>query len=232
MELLGIDEFRKEKREERNWRGLKQFYLEKVKEMKALSEEEVDNSGTVEKLVSVCAGKVAENMERQLSRMQFFTEDLPDDILKKMESAPLTNSGCESKMADLDVRVRFSGGAAPIETISDKQVVSKNKFLLSHVFDGEGAGELFKWARTSAEAKKAMEMQDMFMQRVRLTKHMALKSKEIAKQRKVARAAKLLSECRKHGGPVSVDNLSLLDNLNENQLISDLRMFSANVICQ
>ena len=156
MELLGIDEFGKEKRDERNWRGLKQFYLDKVKEMKALSEEEVDNSSTVEKLVSVCAGKVAENMERQLSRMQFFTEDLPDDILKKMENAPLTNSGCESKMADLDVRVRFSGGAAPIETISDKQVVSKNKFLLSDEFDGEGAGELFKWARTSTEAKKAM----------------------------------------------------------------------------
>ena len=58
--------------------------------------------------------------------MKLFSENVPENIIEKMDYAPLTNSGCESKMADLDVRVRFSGGAAPITTISDKQVVSKN----------------------------------------------------------------------------------------------------------
>ena len=127
------------------------------------------------------------------------------------------------------VRVRFSGGSAPITTISDKQVISKNRFLLSSDFDGEGAGELFKWARTSAEAKKAMEIQDIFLERVKLTKHMAMKTKQIAKQRKIARAIKLLSECRKHGGPVCVVNLSLLDTLNEIQVIAEVTYLKATI---
>ena len=228
MEILGIDEFAKEKREDRSWRGVKEFYLQKVEEMKVLSDRK-ENVTNIDKLVSACAAKIVENMERQLSRMKLFSANVPEDILEKMEHAPLTNSGCESKMADLDVRVRFSGGSAPITTISDKQVISKNRFLLSSDFDGEGAGELFKWARTSAEAKKAMEIQDIFLERVKLTKHMAMKTKQIAKQRKIARAIKLLSECRKHGGPVCVENLSLLDTLNEIQVIAEVTYLKATI---
>ena len=228
MEILGIDEYAKVKRDNRSWRGVRDFYLQKVDEMKVLSKRK-DNVNNIQKLVSACAEKVAENMERQLSRMTLFTEGVSDDLIEKMEHAPLTNSGCESKMADLDVRVRFSGGAAPITTISDKQVVSKNKFLLSSSLDGEGAGELFKWARTSAEAKKAMELQKIFLEKVKMTKHMAMKSKEIIKQRKVTRALKLLAECRLHGGPVSVDNLDLLDSLNENQVITEVSYLKATI---
>ena len=61
-----------------------------------------------------------------------------------MEHAPLTNSGCETRMAQLDVRLTFSGGSAPIDTLSDKHIVAANKFFLSEEFDEDGAAEMFK----------------------------------------------------------------------------------------
>ena len=67
---------------------------------------------------------VQENLNRQLKQMLFFREETDSETIKKMEHAPLTNSGCESRMAQLDVRVTFSGGSAPIDTLSDKLLTS------------------------------------------------------------------------------------------------------------
>ena len=79
--------------------------------------------------------------------MTFYKDDIDTETLRKMKHAPLTNSGCESCMAQLDVRVKFSGGAAPLDTLSNKEIVSVNKHLTTNDFDSEGAGELFKWAK-------------------------------------------------------------------------------------
>ena len=49
MEILGIDEFAKEKREDRSWRGVKEFYLQKVEEMKVLSDRK-ENVTNIDKL--------------------------------------------------------------------------------------------------------------------------------------------------------------------------------------
>ena len=69
--------------------------------------------------------------------MTFYKDDIDTETLRKMKHAPLTNSGCESRMAQLDVRVKFSGGAAPLDTFSDKQIVSVNKYLTSSDFDDD-----------------------------------------------------------------------------------------------
>ena len=69
-----------------------------------------------------------------------------------MRHAPLTDSRFESRNAQLDVRVKVSRGSAPIQTISDKQVVSPNKYLLTGELP-HNKPEMFKWARISSEAK-------------------------------------------------------------------------------
>ena len=46
-----------------------------------------------------------------------------------MKYTPLTNDACESQMAQLDVKVNYSGGAAPVETLCDKQILSANGYL-------------------------------------------------------------------------------------------------------
>jgi hypothetical protein len=135
------------------------------------------------------------------------------ETIKKMDHAPLTNSGCESRMAELDVRVNFSGGSAPIDTLSDKQIFAANNCLISEEFDKHGAKELFKWTRTSEKAKKALELQNYFLSQVIITKSLSLKAKQVVKQRKTQKAVKLAASCHSHGVPVTADNLDLLEAL-------------------
>ena len=49
-------------------------------------------------------------------------------------------------MAQLDVKVNFSGGAAPVDTISDKQVISVNQLFTTEEFNDGNTLEMFKWA--------------------------------------------------------------------------------------
>ena len=53
------------------------------------------------------------------------------------------------------------GGSAPINTISDKQVIVVNIGTLCQL---NFLRELFKWARNSDEANKANQLQDEFLE--------------------------------------------------------------------
>ena len=225
-EILGIDESKKQKRKDRNWNGVKTFYETKILELKVL----MNNTEAVtnyDKLISKCSEKVVENLERQLNQMIFFKDEADEETIKKMEHAPLTNSGCESRMAQLDVRVKFSGGAAPVDTISDKQIVAVNKYLVCNDLHLDRIEEEFKWARTSEEAKKVLKIQKEFLAQVKLTKSLSLKAKQVAKQKKIQRALNLAATCRKHGGPVTVDNLELLEKLTDKQLCCEVLYLKA-----
>ena len=103
-------------------------------------------------------------------------------------------------MAQLDVRVDYCGGSAPINTISDKQVIAVNKYFVSAEFSEQDAGELFKWARNSDEAKKSNQLQDEFLEKINMINTQARKAKKQGKQRKILRAVKLATSCQLHGG--------------------------------
>ena len=78
-----------------------------------------------------------------------------------MKYTPLSDSGCESRMAQLDVKVKFSGGASPLKTLGNKQLVNVNKYLMTEDFnDDKGTLALFGWARNSIEAKEAVKMEE------------------------------------------------------------------------
>ena len=47
-------------------------------------------------------------------------------------------------MALLDVKLNYSDGAAPIETLSDKQIVSVNGYLTSDEFSNKDSLKLLK----------------------------------------------------------------------------------------
>ena len=80
--MLGVDDYGKVEMENRNWIGVQEFYREKVKEMKDLSD---DNKATtnIERLIAACATKVVENMERQLDKMAFFRDEVDEKLLKR-----------------------------------------------------------------------------------------------------------------------------------------------------
>ena len=83
-----------------------------------------------EKLLASWTAKVVDNIEHQLNQMAFFRGEIDIHTQLKMKHTPLTNLGCESRMAQYDNRVKFSRGFASISILSDKQVVATNKYLL------------------------------------------------------------------------------------------------------
>ena len=228
-DILGIDDFGKAKRDDRNWLGVKDFFEKKNQELKIISSVSVDKPNK-EKLLASCAAKVVDNIERQLNQMVFFRGEVDNHTVSKMKHAPLTNLGCESRMAQFDNMVKFSGGSAHISTLSDKQVDSTYKYLLHHnLDDAEVCKEEFKWAKTSNEAQMVNELQKEYFEQVKATKNFALKEKENVKKRKVQRACHLLSQCRQHGGPISLDNIDLLDSLDEKQIILEATYLKATI---
>ena len=72
----------------------------------------------------------------------------------KITHAPLTNLGCESELTNLDNRIKICGGTTSIQTISKKNVVTTNAYLLNSYFldlPVNEKKERWKWARTSGE---------------------------------------------------------------------------------
>ena len=73
----------------------------------------------------------------------------------KLMFAPMSNLGCESDIAWLDNRLKFSGGSTSVLTLSNKKIIHTNKAISSELFpDAESERkEKWKWARSSDEVK-------------------------------------------------------------------------------
>ena len=224
--LLGIDANKSVNREDRNWIGVKVFFETKLTELKAFG---LKKETTFDKLISKCALGIVEALERQLSKKSFFRNESSPETVLKMLKAPLTNSGCESRLAQLDVRVDFCGGSAPINTISDKQVVSVNNYFSTDEFKSENKKELFQWARNSEEAKEVNKLQDEFLENVKMVNTLARKVRKEKKNKKILRAVKLATICQEHGGPVTINNIEILDKLDEKQLVDEVFYLKATV---
>ena len=64
---------------------------------------------------------------------------------------------------------------------------------------------------------------------MKITKTLAAVAQIAAKEKKVRRAFKLGSECLGHGGPVTAENLQLLNTLSEKEIILEVSYLKATV---
>ena len=126
---LGVDQFKHKKSEYCSWSGLKTFFSEKIKLLEDLST--VKETASAEKLlVSKCAAKIKQSVEKRLRYVQFYKSDNhTDEEKKKIELFPLTNSNCEGEFAELDNDIRRVGGTVSIQTLSNHHLVDKKKIL-------------------------------------------------------------------------------------------------------
>ena len=227
--LLGIDEKMENMQEEKSWTKVKDFFVTKQAWLTKIVQESQTGS-PADRLRSKCAEKISEGLTRQLDKVGIFRDEFTAETIEKLKHAPLTNSGCESRQAQLDVRVRYTGGSAPLQTLSNKQTVAVNAYLMSTDFDDlDTAGDLFKWARTADEALKVRKMQKEFNAKVELVKFSALRKKEMLKKKRFERSLKLHSVCRSHGGPITAENLEDLDKLEYKQLVAEVSYIKATV---
>ena len=80
----------------------------------------------------------------------------------------------------------------------------------------------WKWARHSNEVKEVRKMEADFLETIKQAKHLALKKKEQLKKKKSEKLLEILRKCKSHSGPVTPDEINLLDNLSENELLLEI----------
>ena len=230
--ILCIDGRKNTTGHESSWPGVKAFLQEKLKIMKQFVEES-ELGTSLDKLTSAAVQEVATCVRRQMDEVEFLRDDTTVDekILKEMMYSPLTNSGCESRQANLDRRVKFSGGSTPLQTLSNKEVISGNRYLTSTSFPVSLADQMkeFQWARRSKEAREAMELQQNLINLAEDVNKAAFAAKEAKKKKKIARSFSLLEECKRHGGPVTPESLALLESLTQAQLLVETRYLRSTI---
>ena len=90
-----------QEKQTRNWEGIKEFF-----ELKKI---ELTDMGVIVNKDAVSSEEKL--IHRQVNQIVFFRDHLESPTTaSKMKYTPLTNSGSESRMAQLDVKVNFSGG--------------------------------------------------------------------------------------------------------------------------
>ena len=233
LDLLGIDNRGAGMKEQRDWYGVKDFFKSKIPEVEKLMEEKNGGNGQ-DRLLSAILAEVLDALNRQLSAMPFFHEltaqgeDVDESLLPdpdKLASAPLGNLGCESEFAWFDNRVRVSGGTESVSSISRKKVISTNGLLVNKNFTdmaSEDRANEWTWARRSEQARQVKQLEKDFIATVNLTKTLSLAKKEEKKKKKNERYLRTLDSCKEHGGPVTSSTLDKLDDLQYQELLSEV----------
>ena len=228
---LGIDSFRTTKSDSRSWSGMKQVFSDILSKLSKSAVQTPEMSGS-QLLEAEIHAKVHSSVKNQLDYMKFYREDIEEDelsgaTLRKMEEAPLTNSGCESNFAQLDLECRrVGGGQTTLQTMSNRHIVKTNQYISSEDWkhmEAELKNRAWKDARSSSQAKIVRSMQKEFLDKVKSAEALANQEKIRKKLKKNEKCLKLLDEVKQHGGPVSPNDLHKLDDLSEAEVLKEVR---------
>ena len=192
--------------------------------MQTTIEETLPNG--LEKLEAACLGEVIESVERQINMVPYLRKEAANNVdTIKLDSAPLTNLGCESEFSKCDHRVKVTGGSTSIQTHSKKNIVVTNGLLVDSAFQKLPAHEKkqeWSWARCSKETVMVRKLEKDFVETVKATKKIALIKKEKMKLEKSRKTLETLEKCKKHGGPMTPGCIKLLEQLDNSQLLLEI----------
>ena len=96
-----------------------------------MTKSESEGTATAFDLLSKkCAVIIHESHLRQLAYMSFFNE-VPNLVVTetKLLQAPMTNDGCESKLATCGETIKKVGSTVSLPTLSDRHIVVWNKLF-------------------------------------------------------------------------------------------------------
>ena len=152
--------------------------------------------------------------------------------MTKMDQAPLTNSGCESNFAQLDLECRRGSGQTTLQTMSSRHLVKTNKYFDTDEWkqlSTELKAKCWKDARSGQQAKIVKEMQKEFINKVKAAEALSNQEKIRKKSKKNAKFLKLLEELKEHGGPITPNDLDVLDTLTDLEILSEVRYLRQTV---
>ena len=181
--------------------------------------------------------KSRNSLKHQLSYMRLFQEDPNDDpisekIFKKMSEAPLTNFGCESNFAQLDLECRRGSGQTTLQTMSNRNMVKTNQYFNTEEWkqlSPELRAKSWKDARSGEAAKIVRSMQQDFLNKVKAAESLARQAKISKKAKKNEKCLKLLEEVKDHGGPITPNDIHKLDLLTDSEILTEVRYLRQTV---
>ena len=188
---LGIDEFKNVESEARSWSGMKIFFTDLLTQLSSSSVKTAAMSGSELLEAEVCR-KAKDSLRNQLDYMKYFREDTEDesmseDTLKKLDQAPLTNSGCESNFAQFDLECKRGSGQNTLNTMSNRNMIKTNQYFSTEEWiklAPELKSKAWKDARSGEQALVVKNMKKQFLDKVQASELLANKERIKKKTRK------------------------------------------------
>ena len=225
MRILGIDDYKFQQPGDvpRTWNGVKLLFNQKLHTLQDMHDTTV-TSDAESKILKYAALNIKQGIERQLSSVDFFTDDSQTSSL---ENVPLTNSCSESNFGKLNHALNQTAGSfVDLKNVSNRNIIQGQSS--SNLTSAEKLAAKI-WSRRSPEAKEYKKLVKEYQQKVKNSQELLVLAKKEKKRIKMEKAYKLLDQCKVHGGPISPDNLEHLDNLTEKQLILEIRYLRITV---
>ena len=221
MLILGIDHYRNQSSTEfpRSWNGIKMFFKFKLQHLQQILETTNEPSAEA-KVIKHASLAIKKGIERQLETVMFFSDD--DSTKQDLSCVPLTNSCAESNFGKLNCALsQTSGSYVSLGPVSNKNILQSNPSETS-LSSTEKKASLV-WVRRSPEAKEYKLLVKEYQQKVKNSQDLMVMAKKEKKRIKLETTYKLLDQCKLHQGPVSPDNLDILDDLDEKQIMLEIR---------
>ena len=223
--IIGIDEFKDVKVPNRSWQGLKAFFKDLLQMLGNYTPEGSYTQGE-NILIKKVAKEVKEKVEGQLSVMKFYRDDVDEKTKSMMKQAPTTNCGCEHEFAHGDNDLKKSGGSTQLKTVSDKHVIKQNRLYSKEKWTSLTDTEReqkWRWARSSDKAKMVRTMEKEFRGKLEALKLVSYEEKKVKKMKLSAAFQEALSNCKKHGGPITMTEVDRIKDLTYEQVLLEVK---------
>ena len=141
-----------------------------------------------------------------MSRVNYFIDGTENEA--KLNKAPITNLGPESNFGSVDDDLKRRGNSTKLSTISDKHIIDKNKLHTRNDWvdlSNEEKTEQWKWARRSKEVKEVRLKEQELKQYLDSVSLLAVEAKRTKKAKQMEKLMTTLTNCKSHGGPLTVD---------------------------
>ena len=237
MEMLGLDRFKAQREKRADWFEIKRFFVEsKIPELKLQAKSLVASEEFIDQLHAAVIDEIIVGVERQLSKMVFFSmleEEQDFDVLEKMKLAETDNLACESNFGWFDHATKMGCGNETVKSLSYKSTVRQNGALTDDEFlalSPEEKVDMWKFCKTSDEAKAVHALEESLVQDVKAAKTVAQETRKKLKLKQAKTLLDMMAKAIKYGGPLSVDNIdAILFKLDLTQTLNEVKLARATL---
>lgn len=204
---------------------VRSFYVSKLMELDHEISLRQDTDDGFQKLLRNVMEDVKFSIENQLKEGDVTLDDNP-----LLSLAPVTNCVAESNFSRFDRQTKTHGGAMKLSTYSARNMIAVNApFSDTSYVNLSDIEKKSVWteARSSDKAVELKRLWKEMEEDIKNHKQLQIHAKQQTKLKKNQRIVSLTQECTKHGGPLNLENIGLLETLSQKQTIMEVKLLKA-----